>query len=193
MYVIWDLKAYILILFTMTSAFTMVEFMNRQETGRKKQRFNDLINTFMDQYYLIFGENPEDFENKTLMQNGLYLAYTLLINIVNLNLLISIIGIKLDDMQLKQVSRDYATQAELALQMNCTYRGLRHYTKILFCNWSRVQFKFDTVPKFIHFLSTDIEADTGMKDEDFIEGRVKMMMKRQDKMNSEIAGLNLLL
>ena len=49
------------------------------------------------------------------------------------------------------------------------------------------------MPKFIHFLSTDIEADTGMIDEDLIEGRVKMMMKRQDKMNSEIAGLNLLL
>jgi hypothetical protein len=80
--------------------FSMLEFMNRNETSRKANHMNDFINNFLDQYYVIFGDNPE-LGDLTSIQRLLYVAYTFVINIVNLNLLIAIIGIQLDDMIIK--------------------------------------------------------------------------------------------
>ena len=43
--------------------------------------------------------------------------------------------------------------------MNCTYRSMRHFFSVLFCKWKKVEFEQVKTPKYIHFLSTDIEAD----------------------------------
>lgn len=99
-YVLIDLRYYIFILLSFTIMFSMLEFMNRNETSRKANHANDFINNFLDQYYVIFGDNPE-LGDLTSIQRLLYVAYTFVINIVNLNLLIAIIGIQLDDMIIK--------------------------------------------------------------------------------------------
>ena len=96
-FVLYDLRYYGMILMAFTVMFSMMEFMNRNETSRTKNHYNDWIDNFLDQYYVIFGDNPE-LDNLTLIQNTLYFGYTFVINIVNLNLLIAIIGIQLDDM-----------------------------------------------------------------------------------------------
>lgn len=70
--------------------------MNNKTPPREAIIYKEFGNTFMDQYQLIFGENPDH----TTMSGGrrfLYVAFTIFINIVNLNLLISIIGFFLDE------------------------------------------------------------------------------------------------
>ena len=96
-FVLYNLRYYGMILMAFTVMFSMMEFMNRNETSRTNNHYNDWIDNFLDQYYVIFGDNPE-LDNLTLIQNTLYFGYTFVINIVNLNLLIAIIGIQLDDM-----------------------------------------------------------------------------------------------
>lgn len=62
----------------------------------------------MDQYHIIFGTNPVH-RNQTLMQKYIYIFFTIMVNTINLNLLISIIGIVLDDLQIKKEARDIQT------------------------------------------------------------------------------------
>jgi hypothetical protein len=63
--------------------------------------------------------------------------------------------------------------------MNCTLRSLLHVIGVITCKRiKKLDFKQETIPKYIHFLSTDIEADAAGGENDFMEGRVKMMMKR---------------
>ena len=96
-FVMYDLRFYGIILLSFTILFSMMEFMNRNETSRQANHMDDWVSNFLDQYYVIFGDNPE-LGNLSLIQHLLYFLYTFAINIVNLNLLIAIIGIQLDDM-----------------------------------------------------------------------------------------------
>lgn len=65
--------------------------------GEEKKPFNQY---FGAQYQLIFGENiSEDLESQYAIQWFLYIFFTLLINIVLLNLLISIISDDYDRVQ----------------------------------------------------------------------------------------------
>ena len=47
-FVIWDLKWFVLILLGFTGAFSMLEFMNRKETSRERNRFGDIVDNFFD-------------------------------------------------------------------------------------------------------------------------------------------------
>ena len=51
------------------------------------------------QYRTIFGENP-DHNEISFEQLVIYIAFTIIICIVNMNLMISIIAIQLDELQL---------------------------------------------------------------------------------------------
>ena len=48
-----------------------------------------------------------DNNDLTAFQAGIYVGFTIFINIINLNLLISIIGIQLDDLQVKQKRQNH--------------------------------------------------------------------------------------
>ena len=62
--------------------------------------------------------------------------------------------------------------------MNCTYRSFRHFLDMFLCKWKKIAYNPRIVPQYIHFLSNDIEADSQFNQSDYMEGRVKMMMKR---------------
>ena len=75
--------------------------------------------------------------------------------------------------------------------MNCTYRSIIGVMKLTCCKWNKSFKPIQKKPDYIHYMTTDIEGDILTDNSsDAFEGRVKMMMKRQDKMLSWISKLD---
>jgi hypothetical protein len=79
----------------MTITFAMVDLsLDREEAFENKVGLSEGFGgNFLTQYTVLFGENPEIKEGSNMVIRwGLYIAFTILMNIVMLNLLISIIS-----------------------------------------------------------------------------------------------------
>lgn len=101
--IMFNLFYFILSILMYTAMFSLLQFMNSDQEIGSDGKWDLMFNIILEQYQLIFGENP-DLDDKTNFYILLYFMYTYMINIINLNLLISIIGLKLDDLILNDKS-----------------------------------------------------------------------------------------
>lgn len=106
----------------------------------------------MIQYQVIFGENP-DHKEITRLQKTFYVLFSIIVNIVNMNLMITIICYYLDDLQIKTQSQDLRIQFQEVLSMNCVLNSI--YAFLRCC--CRKKIDYDKHPKYLHFLSNDIQ------------------------------------
>lgn len=87
----------------MTITFALVNYAIDREEG-VDEKFGD---NFLNQYQVIFGENPDNSQSKwEHTRTFLYITFTNLMNIVMLNLLIAIISDGYDRVQATQKSTD---------------------------------------------------------------------------------------
>ena len=121
------------------------------------------------------------------MQKYIYIFFTIFVNTINLNLLISIIGIVLDDLQMKKEARDIQTQLDIFLSFNSNIYLVKRLIQSMFPN----RFKNILVnrPKYIHYVSSEVHESDSLERTDENEGRVKMMVKRQDHIINEVGDL----
>lgn len=101
---------FLVALFTFT--FGLVNYETQiVHPGEKKKTYMQNLGA---QYQIIFGENIEDpIKNEYAIQWLLYVLFTVLINIVLLNLLISIISDDYDRVQAQQKSTDQRAKCEI--------------------------------------------------------------------------------
>lgn len=125
-YVIYGLIPYFIILAIMVFASTLLSYMNKPEAPRSALKYDKYLETFFSEYQLIFGENI-DHQDSTGFQILLYVAFTLLINIVNMNLLIAIITIQLEALLASQNARDVESQIDIFITYNCTLNTIRSF------------------------------------------------------------------
>lgn len=198
-YVTIGLIPFFAFFFMMVFGFAMIDFILQpgiprayQMLGKTQSEMNlgnyqMFTNNIIRQYQLIFGENP-DIENQALIGPGLaYFAFTLFCNVVYLNLLISIIGIIIDDMQMKQKSLDVQTQIGLMLPFNRFMFVMRSFfAKDCFKRSRFRRFGYRANPNFVHYLSKKIQDEDDLMNEDGeFEGKIKMLTRRQDGIMSE--------
>ena len=96
-YIIYGTLPFFAILGIGIVGFSMVEFLNKPDTPNEPRKYEEFTIVMLETYRLIFGENI-DISESTTFQIALYIGFTLIINIVNLNLLIAIITMQLDDL-----------------------------------------------------------------------------------------------
>ena len=113
--------------------------------------------------------------------------FTILVNTINLNLLISIMGIVLDDLQMKKGARDIQTQLDIFLSFNCNFYLVKRLIKCIFKD--KYKNILDHRPKYIHYVSTEMHELESTDQPDEQQGKVKMMIKRQDRIIDEISKL----
>lgn len=75
-----------------------------------------MLHLFGKMYATLFGENP-NIESMHYLDWIIYLAFTMLLNIVSLNLLISIISNTFDKVQESMNAYHCKTKAELLLEL----------------------------------------------------------------------------
>lgn len=96
----------------MTITFALVNLSIDREEG-VDEKFGD---NFLNQYQVIFGENPDNSQSKwENTRTFLYITFTNLMNIVMLNLLIAIISDDYDRVQATQKSTDLRAKCGILL------------------------------------------------------------------------------
>lgn len=194
-YIIFGTFHYFVILGIMIFGVAMIEFLNKPVTPNEPKKYEYFFDVFMETYRIIFGENI-DINESTPFQILLYILFTLLINIVNMNLLIAIISMQLEDLLASQAARDLSTQIDIFISFNCFLHTFKSFYNCISCkaSWKKpTPGAINDDAKYIHYMSTDIvEEDEISSDKEF-EGRVKLMMKKQENILYSIKGLKNLL
>jgi len=123
----------------------------------------------------MYGENPAEFKDISLW--FLYIVTTIVLNVMTLNLLISIIGNTYDRLQSIQVPTDLKQRANLLEQLET----------ILIC------FRKKGKPTYLHVLKYADGTQFGEEDElvssskgDRWEGKIVSVVKKMDKISDII-------
>ena len=92
---------------------------------------------------IIFGENPES-GSMNLEQSMIYFIYTLFVNIVMLNLLISILGDSFEQLMTTQYSDDLLDICDMLIE----FSQIKRFTNKILCKKSP-----DSKPQYLHMMT----------------------------------------
>lgn len=105
-------------------------------SGNKLYQDQDSIyvDSFLEYYMIMFGDNPQ---KKSLdnIQWALLIGYTFLVNVLNLNLLISIIGDTFEQVQSTQNAMNYKMKADSLLELAGMQKWEREIEDMKYLHW----------------------------------------------------------
>lgn len=112
---IYDMIPFLCILFFMIFIFTLIQAVLDKDGAFSMSEF---FLTFGQSYQIMLGENPNPNEDLTSRTHWIiYFGYTLLVNIVSLNLLISVISNTFDCVQASMEAVHCRTKAQILLEI----------------------------------------------------------------------------
>ena len=117
------LIAQILLFASLNSVNKMQEKFSGNENYQNQD--NIFLNSFLDYYMIMFGDLPKR-TSLDKIQYFLLLSFAFLVNIVNLNLLISIIGDTFEKVQSNQLAMNYKMKANALTEVGGLQKWERH-------------------------------------------------------------------
>lgn len=166
---LYDMLPFMFLVFLSLLIFTSLNYIEPY----KKMFF---VEHLLDQYMILYGNLPNPKQNE---QWVLFIFFSIFMNILMLNLLISILGNTFDQVQSTQKSSDLRQVCELLLD----FGELKAFVMGLFCCCNR-QHHHGTLketPEYLHMIEyqteigSKVQGVSGTDDEDQWAGRVKFL------------------
>lgn len=126
------LIAQILLFASLNSVNTMQEKFSGNELYKDQK--NIFFSSFLDYYMIMFGDLPKR-PNLDSVQYCLLLSFAFLVNIVNLNLLISIIGDTFAKVQATQLAMNYKMKANALCELGGLQKWERQIEEEKYLHW----------------------------------------------------------
>lgn len=126
------LIAQMLLFASLTSAQKLTEKFSGNEQYKKLETV--YFDTFLEYYMLMFGDNPNK-STLDVIQWALLIGFTFLVNVMNLNLLISIIGDTFAQVQATQTAMIYRMRAGTLLELAEMQKWERDNEDMKYLHW----------------------------------------------------------
>lgn len=160
-----DMTTFLLLLLYIIVLFTLLNVIYFYSKPEKEQTFGDFFKLLIEQYQVMFGENPDpDKLDKFTTLWFTYWGFTIIVNIVALNLLIAVISNTYDQVQANIPAGHLRTKAEI----------LNTLGEFMYWNRGKTERKF---LHFVHVAAVDFEQTIQEK----FAGRIKTITNKVDE------------
>lgn len=167
---IFDMTIFLALLLYMILLFSLIRYTRLIDPDNTEPP--SFKNQIIFQYLVMFGENPKVFElQKSHTFAFTYFAFTLMVNIVSLNLLIAVISNTFDCVQNSLDAHHVRTKAQILQDISS------------FMTWDR-----DKVErKYLHIVhNASDHLDSLLQDENEFEGRVRVITNKIDEVHEDV-------
>lgn len=147
---------------------------------------NRIKKEFFDEYEQVFGENEENLETQKLVIIFLYIFGTVLINIVVLNILISVVTDTYDIVMQRRAAEDYKYKISKLLVSEETKQILNKiFSKFKYCRRC-FKLKIDCTPKYLQIIRYQTHQETQERNEGKFKDLQENIHNTKRELHSEL-------